>query len=240
MAVLCFSVSDTGIGIRQEDLSALFDSFKRLELNKNRNIEGTGLGLNIAKQLVDLMQGHIKVESEYGKGSTFTVSIPQKIIDRQPVGNLEVVLHERRENRKISNNFFTAPEARVLIVDDNAMNLSVMKGLLKRTGIMVDLVASGKECLEYTKQKKYQVILMDHMMPELDGVQTLHLVRADDSNPNQNTSVIALTANAIAGCREMYLGYGFNDYISKPIQVEKLDEMLLRIFQRIWCICMRL
>ncbi len=225
---LCFSVIDTGIGIKQEDLPKLFDSFKRLELNKNRTIQGTGLGLNIAQQLVELMQGTIIVESEYGKGSTFTISIPQKVIDKQPIGRLETSLHQLRKEKHVPKTLFTAPNASILIVDDNSTNLALMKGLLKRTKIKVELAKSGKKCLELTKNKHYDIIFMDHMMPELDGVETLHILRADHSNPNQNTIVIALTANAIAGCQEMYSEYGFNDYFSKPVQADKLDALLIQ------------
>lgn len=224
--VLYFSIADTGIGIKEEDMSKLFSSFKRLELNKNRNIEGTGLGLNIAKQLVNLMHGDITVESVYGEGSTFTVSIPQRVMDRQPVGNFEEAVIERKKENHTSVNFFTAPGAAILIVDDNAVNRSVMRSLLKRIKIKVDLAAGGRECIELTKQNKYDIILMDHMMPELDGVETLHLLRKDETNPNHDTVVIALTANAIAGCREMYLEYGFNDYFAKPIQSDKLDALI--------------
>lgn len=224
---LCFSVIDTGVGIKQNDLANLFDSFKRLELNKNRNIEGTGLGLNIVKQLVDLMHGTINVESVYGKGSAFHVSIPQKIMDKMPLGNIAEALKGRGLEKKNVVTRFVAPKANILAVDDNSMNLSVVKGLLKRTEIQLDLATGGLECLELTKHKKYHIILMDHMMPELDGIETLHRLRADNSNPNQNTVVIALTANAIAGCRDEYLSYGFNDYISKPIHSEKLEELLL-------------
>lgn len=225
---ICFSVKDTGIGIKKEDLSKLFNSFKRLELGKNRNIEGTGLGLNIAKQLVELMQGEITVESEYGKGSTFTVCIPQKVMDKQPIGSLEEALQESRKEKNVQTEFFTAPDAVVLVVDDNAMNLSLMKELLKRTKMKVDLAESGRQCLELTKKKTYHLILMDHMMPELDGVETLHRLRTDSTNPNQNTITIALTANATAGSKEMYLEYGFNDYFSKPIQADKLDALLMK------------
>lgn len=225
---LCFSISDTGMGIKKEDLSKLFDSFKRLELTKNRTIEGTGLGLNIAKQLVDLMQGKIVVESEYGKGSTFTVSIPQKVMNNQPIGNLQTALNKKKQEKHAPKTLFTAPNANILIVDDNSMNLFLMKELLKRTKMTVDLASSGKECLELTKQKPYHIIFMDHMMPELDGIETLHLLRDDHFNQNQNTTVIALTANAIAGCKEMYLEYGFNDYFSKPVQADKLEELLVQ------------
>ena len=136
------------------------------------------------------------------------------------------VLKEKEKHTK--DNFFIAPNATILIVDDNSVNRTLIKSLLKRTKIEVDHAAGGRECLEITNQKKYDIILMDHMMPELDGVETLHLLRADESNPNQNTVVIALTANVIAGCREMYLEYGFDDYFSKPIQAEKLEELIYR------------
>ena len=224
---LCFTVSDTGVGIREEDLSKLFDSFKRLEQNKNRNIEGTGLGLNIAKQLVDLMQGTIEVESEYGKGSVFTIKIPQKVIDKAAMGNLNSAIQDEKKNIPESKRF-TAKQARVLAVDDNSMNLAVVKGLLKRTGVRLDLANSGRECIAMTQKNQYDIIFMDHMMPDMDGVETLHLLRDDSKNPNHDTIVIALTANAVAGCREMYLKYGFDEYISKPIEIEKLESLLLQ------------
>ncbi len=225
---LCFSIKDTGRGIKKEDLSQLFDSFKRLEVEKNRNVEGTGLGLNIVKRLTDMMGGTVVVDSEYGEGSTFTISIPQRVVEERPVGDFEATLRADRKAKKTSGKTFTAPNAKVLVVDDNSMNLSLMKGLLKRTKINVDLASSGKECLELTKSKLYDIILMDHMMPELDGIETLNILRADENNLNKDTKVIALTANAIAGCREMYLGFGFDDYVSKPIQAEKLDELLIQ------------
>ncbi len=229
MIELSFSVIDTGIGIRPEDRSKLFDSFKRLELKKNRNIQGTGLGLNIAKQLTEQMHGTITVESEYGKGSAFTICIPQRVTDPQPIGSLEDRVKQIRTAKNISEGIFTAPDASILIVDDNTINLTLIKNLLKRTLIQVDTAASGRECLELTKHKKYDIIFMDHMMPDMDGVETLHLLRTDHTNPNQNTVVVALTANAIAGCREMYLNYGFNDYFAKPIQSDKLEQLLVQL-----------
>ncbi len=223
---LCFSVTDTGVGIHKEDLSKLFDSFKRLEQNKNRNIEGTGLGLNIAKQLVDLMRGTIEVESEYGKGSTFRIVIPQKVVERTPMGSLDTALKEAGKQETIPQKRFTAPNAKILAVDDNTMNLAVLKGLLKRTKVQLDQAVSGNECLALTAEKKYDIILMDHMMPDMDGVETLRRLRKDKDNVNKDTIVIALTANAVAGCREMYLGYGFDEYVSKPIEAEKLEKLL--------------
>ncbi len=226
--LLSFAVTDTGTGIREEDLSALFESFKRLDINKNRNVEGTGLGLNIARQLAELMQGDIAVDSVYGEGSTFTITLPQTVVDAKPIGKFEEFVKNSKKITKENKEMFTAPKARLLIVDDNAMNLSVMKGLLKRTKVQVDLVKSGAECLQLAKQKAYDIILMDHMMPEMDGVEALKRLREDVSGKNQQTVVIALTANAVAGCREMYMKYGFNDYISKPVQAEHLEEMLLQ------------
>ncbi len=224
---LCVSITDTGLGIKAEDVDNLFDSFKRLELDKNRTIQGTGLGLNIVKQLVDLMNGTITVDSEYGKGSTFTVTIPQKIIDGTPITDMDDAIEKWKAEQDKPQQKFTAPDATVLVVDDNKMNLTLMKQLLKRTKMQVDIASSGKQSLEFTRKKSYDIIFMDHMMPELDGVETLHLLRAEQDNPNQNAFVVALTANAIAGCKEMYLEYGFNDYFSKPVQADKLDAFLI-------------
>lgn len=225
---LCLAVRDTGIGIRKEDLSKIFDSFKRLDLNRNRTIEGTGLGLNIAKRLVELMQGNIVVESEYGKGSNFTVFIPQKVMEHKLLGDLTNSLDTcRLEKDAVIEEIFTAPEAAILVVDDNAMNLSVIKSLLKRSKIRVDFATSGRECLALTKHKEYHMILLDHMMPELDGIETLRILRADLANPNRKTTVIALTANASAGSREMYLKHGFDNYCSKPIDSGKLERLLM-------------
>ena len=224
---LCFQIKDTGKGIKEEDLPTLFEEFKRLDITKNRNVEGTGLGLNIVKQLVYLMQGNVNVDSVYGKGSTFTVFIPQKVLDSTPIGDYEQSAGRSRISDGHTKTHFTAPKAKVLVVDDNAMNLTLMKALLKRTLIEVDTASSGKECLTLAKKKKYHLILMDHMMPGMDGVETLHKLRANMDSPNKNTVVIALTANAVAGSREMYLEYGFDNYFAKPIQTEKLDELLV-------------
>ena len=222
---LCFTVEDTGIGIRPEDKEKLFASFERLELSKNRYIQGTGLGLNISKQLVEAMGGTIKVESEYGKGSCFAVEIPQQVVDSTPMNEKSktVVAPETVTDEK---EHFYAPDAKVLAVDDNKMNLKVIQALMKRSGVQLDLANGGEECLQMTKVKKYDLILMDHMMPEPDGIQTLHMLRDDNSNINCNTQVIVLTANAIEGMREEYLQEGFEDYLSKPVQVDKLESVL--------------
>ena len=223
--VLVLGVKDTGRGIREEDMEKLFGSFQRLELDKNRHIEGTGLGLNISKQLVESMHGRIEVVSKYGEGSNFMVRIPQKVVDDTPMGKLEeqkkYVMTKEKEK-----DYLYAPEAKILAVDDNEMNLKVVKGLLKRSGIQPDFALGGNECLELTKYVKYDVILMDHMMPEPDGVQTLHLIREDADNPNQKTPIIVLTANAIPGAEDFYMQEGFCGYLTKPLAVSALEDML--------------
>ena len=223
---LRFTVQDTGIGIRKEDMDKLFGSFERLELSKNRYIQGTGLGLNIAKQLVATMGGTIDVQSEYGVGTCFTVIIPQQIVDNTPMIKKTTVtpVSEIPEEKK----HFYAPDAKVLAVDDNKMNLKVIQALMKKTAIQLDLASGGEECLQMTREKKYDLILMDHMMPEPDGIQTLHMLREDKSNINCDTKVIVLTANAIEGMREEYLKEGFEDYLSKPVEVDKLESVLAR------------
>lgn len=226
--MLHLSVEDTGMGIKPEDMERLFSSFQRLEEQRNRYIEGTGLGLNITKRLTEMMGGSIEVTSKYGKGSCFSVEIPQQIIDASPLGKLEEAYQRDSFVREDFESRLYAPDARILIVDDNEMNLLVVKSLLKRNGIQLTLAESGKECLALCKNHTFDLILMDHMMPEPDGIETLHLLRKDESNPNQHTKVIVLTANAISGMDEMYRKEGFTDYLSKPIVAEKLEEMICR------------
>lgn len=220
---LLMSVEDTGRGIKKEDVGKLFDSFQRLELKKNRYIEGTGLGLNITKQLVEGMNGTIEVKSEYGVGSCFSVKLPQQIVDALPADGQEENIMEKTE--------LYAPDAKVLVVDDTPMNLKIIKGLLKKSQMQLDLASGGNECLQLTKEKKYDLILMDAMMPDPDGVQTLHLIREDESNPNQNTEIIVLTADAIAGVKEQYIKEGFSDYIPKPINPDVLEAAIARFLQ---------
>ena len=218
------SVEDTGIGIKEEDKKQLFDSFTRLEQDKNRSIEGTGLGLSITKQLIELMNGTITVDSVYRKGSKFTVMFPQKIVE-----NMEEDFTESAERMVLEIHKDKAvfiPKASILAVDDNEMNLAVFKALLKRTKAQLDLVSSGEECLKYCKQKKYDLIFMDHMMPQMDGIETFHRLQNDTNHMNTDTKVIILTANAIAGSRELYLKEGFTDYLSKPVIGEILENML--------------
>ena len=219
---LCAAVKDTGVGIRKGDEERLFDSFQRLEEQNNRHIEGTGLGLAITKQLLDLMGGSITVESEYGKGSCFSVKIPQQPVKIPATEKAQGITGQVQKTDKAH---LWAPDALLLAVDDNEMNLAVVKALLRRTGIQLDTVSGGRECLEVCRQKKYDVVLMDHMMPELDGIETLHLLRKE-SGANQDTKVLVLTANAIAGVAEQYEKEGFADYMSKPLVAEELEAML--------------
>lgn len=222
--VLCASVRDTGIGIKAKDADSLFGSFQRLEERKNRHIEGTGLGLAITKQLLDLMDGDITVESEYGKGSCFTVRIPQQPV-KESVGNVPVCRKETNREEASEEKRLQAPEALVLAVDDNAMNLAVVRALLKRTEMQVETATGGTECLELCRQKKYDLILMDHMMPEPDGIETLHLLRKEETL-NRETPVLVLTANAVAGMEEQYLKEGFAGYLSKPLVAAELENVL--------------
>ena len=223
---LHLAVSDTGMGISEEDMQQLFSTFLRFDLKKNRNIEGTGLGLSITKQLVENMGGSIEVTSEVGQGSCFTVEIPQEIIDASAMGKLEAQTRSSLSEETEQENYLVAPDAKVLVVDDNKMNLKVIGALLKRSQIQLDFATGGNQCLEMTKEKKYDVILMDHMMPEPDGVETLHLLREEAGNINQETPVIVLTANAVGDVAKKYMEEGFDGYLSKPIEVEKIESTL--------------
>ncbi|MBQ8800245.1 MAG: response regulator [Lachnospiraceae bacterium] len=222
---LVMLVEDTGIGIRKEDIPRLFQSFQRMEERKHRHIEGTGLGLAITKQLTELMNGHISVRSEYGKGTCFTVVIPQKISDRSKQTEMNTTAKNVNEKTEVKKMLY-APKAEILAVDDNAMNLRVVQMLLKRTGIQIDVAPGGEECLQMCRRKKYDLILMDHMMPDLDGIETLRLLRQEKENLNAETEVIVLTANAIAGSEEQYLAEGFAGYLSKPLVPDELEKML--------------
>ena len=228
IAKLDFSVEDTGIGIRKEDMEKLFLEFQRIEERRNRNVEGTGLGLNITAQLLKLMGSKIMVESVYGKGSRFYFTLEQKIIDEVPVGNLE----ERIRTQSSEYNYaasFIAPKAQVLVVDDNCINLKVFVSLLKLTQINVDVADSGSAGLKMMGEKHYDLIFLDHMMPQMDGIEVLHRLKSMKENPNVNTPVVALTANAITGAKEMYLREGFHEFLSKPISPEKLEKLIFRL-----------
>ncbi|MCM1103823.1 MAG: response regulator [Clostridium sp.] len=221
---LVMSVKDTGMGIKKEDMGKLFEDFQRLDEEKNRNIEGTGLGMNITMSLLKLMDGDMKVESEYGKGSTFTVTIPQKIVCGDPTGSFETLKNRQEQSRLKKQQTFEAPEASVLVVDDNEMNRKVFQSLLKRTKMKITAADSGKQCLELVKKEPFHIIFMDHMMPEMDGIETLHAMRKLSGIPNEDTPVIVLTANALSGAREAYLQEGFADFLTKPIDGDLLEQ----------------
>lgn len=224
--LLKLSVTDTGIGIKEDDLKKLFKGFQRVDLATNRNIEGTGLGLAITKRLVEQMDGKITVESVYDQGSTFTVALPQVVMSDTPMGDFSSAYQKMHKNRDEESEHFTAPEARMLIVDDNKVNLVVAKGLIKKTMIRMDTAESGVEALEKIRTNHYHIILLDHMMPEMNGLETIKRMRAQEENMSKDAAIIALTANAISGSREMYMAAGFNDYLSKPIDVIKYTEMI--------------
>ncbi len=225
---LWISVTDTGAGIREEGLNKLFESFTRLDLIKNRNVEGTGLGLNITKKLVDMMGGNLTVDSIYGKGSTFSFVIPQQVVNPQEIGNDPGKFKKLLEEEAKPAKSFTAPEARILSVDDNKVNLAVVRGLLKKLKIQCDSALSGAECLQKTEETEYDMILLDHMMPEMDGIETLRRLQQTGQWQRHQPAVIALTANAVAGAREEYLRAGFTDYLSKPIDPLKLEDLLVK------------
>jgi len=222
------SVEDTGIGIKPEDIEKLFSEFERIEERRNRNIEGTGLGMNITKSLLEMMDSRLNVESVYGEGSTFSFRLKQKVVSWDALGDYEAAFRASLANRKKYREKFTAPDAAVLVVDDTPMNLAVFKSLLKRTGVQIDTAESGDEGLKLASAKKYDMIFLDHMMPGKDGIETLHELHAQSENPNLQTPTVCLTANAISGAREKYLSEGFDDYLTKPIDAERLEEMLMQ------------
>lgn len=222
---LQFIVKDTGIGIKEEDMALIFESFRQLDMNKNRKTEGTGLGLAITKQLVTLMQGDIQVESEYGKGTCFTIHIIQKVADRFTIKEKPMVRHAVEEKKE---RMFVSRDYRVLVVDDNNINRKVATSMLKLYGFQIHEANSGKAAIELVKTHEYDMIFMDHMMPEMDGVEATRIIRTECKDTAANTIIIALTANAIQGAREMYLGNGFEDFLSKPFERTQMRELLER------------
>ncbi len=226
--LLKIAVEDTGVGVKEKDIARIFETFNRLDMEASRNEEGTGLGLAVTHQLVGMMGGKLEVKSEYGKGSVFSFAIPQKIINASPLGDFQEQYDKSVRNSISYREKFIAPLAKILVVDDNAMNLAVAQDLLRKTKLQIDVASSGGECLEMLKRKEYHLICMDHMMPVMDGVQTLHAIRELEDNPSRNIPVIALTANAVVGAKEFYLKAGFEDYLSKPIEPDKLEDILIQ------------
>ena len=226
---LFVSVKDTGIGIRKEDIGRLFESFTRVEESRNRNIEGTGLGLSITMRLLNLMGSRLEVESTYGEGSEFFFHLEQQRKDEQVIGDdIKEYCQKAKEIKREMNEDFYAPTARLLVVDDNNVNLKVFKGLLKKNGMQIDTAMSGKECLELMKENKYHIVFLDHLMPDMDGIETLKQVRMQKDSKSHDSVMVILTANAVSGARERFLQEGFDDYLSKPISLPLLKEMILK------------
>ncbi len=223
---LVWKISDTGKGIRQQDIQKIFGQFEQVDKKSNYAVEGTGLGLSISKSLVEAMGGTITVESEYGKGTTFIVRLKQRIIDEKPIENISVdgLMKEGRSKEKIA---FIAPLAKVLVVDDNHVNLDVIRGYLKHYKIVPDLAESGREAVELIQRNSYDIVFMDQMMPDMDGVETTDLIRKMGYTED-SLIIIALTANAISGTKEYLMQRGFNDYASKPISIKTLEELVLK------------
>ncbi len=222
------SVADTGVGIRQEDMDRLFKAFERIEEKKNRNVEGTGLGMSIAQSFLALMGSHLEVESVYGEGSVFSFTLEQKVVKWEPIGDYEDAFTRSLQERRDYREKFTAPGANVLVVDDTPVNLTVFASLLSRTRMLIDTAESGDEAIRLYREKHYDVIFLDHMMPDKDGIETLAEMHGLTGTPNDRTPIICLTANAISGMREMYINAGFDDYITKPIDPDRLETLLLQ------------
>ncbi len=222
---LTFKVKDTGIGIKPEDIKRMFESFERLEVNRNRNIEGAGLGMTITQNLLKMMRSNLEVESTYGEGSTFYFTLTQEVVNGEPIGDFEQKLKQLTANYEYSTSF-EAPNATFLIVDDNTMNRKVFVALLKDSKVKIKEAASGAECLQLIKQQHFDMIFLDHMMPGMDGVETFKAMATLEGNKCLGTPVIALTANAIAGAKDRYLTMGFHGFLSKPVVPAQLEKMI--------------
>ena len=223
-AILHYVVKDTGIGIKQEDIGKIYDAFSRFDISRNRTVEGTGLGMNIVQQLLLLMGSELQIKSEYEKGTEFSFDLVQQVVKTDSLGDFRGRLAKAKKDPD-GRICYTAPQARVLVVDDNKINLKVFKSLLKETQMQIYEAVSGKECLAMLRENTYDLIFLDHMMPEMDGIETFHAMR--EEKLCENVPVIMLTANAIVGDKEKYLAEGFDDFLTKPIMCEKLDRMII-------------
>lgn len=231
MASISFLVKDTGIGIKAEDIPKLYVPFERIEEKRNRNIEGTGLGMNITMELLSMLDSKLVVESEYGKGSEFSFVLNQEIMNPEPIGKLgeQMEVDKKEQDYQVT---YEAPEAKVLVVDDNEMNRKVFGSLLKDTKIQVEEAASGRECIAKVKNTAYDIIFMDHMMPEMDGIETFKVMKVMEDYPSKNAPVVILTANAIVGAKEQYLSEGFDAFLSKPIDFQKLEALIEELLDK--------
>ncbi|HAQ51387.1 MAG TPA: hypothetical protein DCR12_01310 [Lachnospiraceae bacterium] len=218
-------VRDTGIGMKEEDMDKLLSPFTRIEERRNRNIEGTGLGMTITAKLLQLMGSRLEVDSVYGKGSTFSFMINQRVVSSEPIGDFYAKSLADKNSVPKYQESFHAPDGRILVIDDTEINLAVITNLLKKTKLTIDTAPSAKQGIELLEKNHYDVVLIDHMMPEMDGIQALHYMRDNDLVPN--SKCVVLTANAVSGVREMYMSEGFDDYLSKPVNPEVLEQRLV-------------
>ena len=224
--VLTFEVEDTGIGIKPEDMDKLFIEFERIDTIKNRSVQGTGLGMAITSRMLTMMDTNLEIKSEYGKGSVFSFDLTQKVMDKSPIGDFDERI---REHLKLGTQYvssFKAPDAHVLVVDDNGINLKVFASLLKETRIKITEAMNGPDAIDLAKSMHFDIIFMDHMMPGMDGITAMKEIRKIKDGPNQDTPILVLTANAVVGSREMYLLEGFDNFISKPIISAELESMI--------------
>ncbi len=230
--VLMVSVKDTGIGIKKEDMSKLFDAYERFDMKKNRNVEGTGLGMSITTNLLSMMGSSLNVESEYGKGSDFSFKLVQTVRKWDPIGDYKSAFADfsRTKNKYVPK--FTASLARILVVDDTFVNLLVFKGLLTRTEVQIETADNGRRAIELALAQKYDIIFLDHMMPDKDGIETLHEIREAKDCPNRDTPAICLTANAVSGAKEFYMEAGFDGYLTKPIDSQALEETIYELLPK--------
>ena len=219
-------VTDTGIGIKEEHLTNLFEEYKRIEDGSNHHIEGTGLGLNITMRLLNLMGSKLQVQSEYGKGSKFFFELNQLVTDSMTI---EEYNKQKKQNQNQKQRFcaFTAPKARILVVDDNIMNRKVFAKLLEPTKMQIDQAESGFECIDKMKETRYDIVFLDHMMPQMDGTETLRRLREMTGYPSECSVIVALTANAFVGARQQYISEGFDDFLPKPIIYKDAEELIL-------------
>ena len=228
MVTLVISVTDTGIGIREEDMKRLFSRFERMDMRKNSTVEGTGLGLAITKSLLNIMNGSITAESVYGGGSTFTVKLPQKVVSADPIGDFQVRYDDIAQEDRAYRESFHAPDGRILVVDDTRMNITVVERLLQHTQLHIDTAESGLEAIALCEKNRYDLILMDQRMPHMDGTEALSRIRKGKNSLNVDTPFICLTADAVMGARERYLAEGFMEYLTKPINSQALEKMLMK------------
>ena len=225
--LLHVEVKDTGIGIKESDMARLFESFERLDVVRNRNIEGTGLGMTITRKLLELMGSELMVVSQYGIGSTFSFELWQKIENDKPLGDYREAI-ERVEPVEAYSESFHAKDASILVVDDTNMNILVVENLLKKTGIKVDTALNGPDSIDLADKKPYDVILMDQRMPGMDGTEAMKKIRALESKKNEKTPIICLTADVIRGAKDRYIEQGFDDYLTKPVDGLELEKMLIK------------